>query len=152
MTNQQILTKAIEKAIANGWDISTANNFYTESQMGAKDFRVEVDNTDRGLAMMWSYDLIVQCSWTYRENKRITSHITESSYRHMNYDPLQLIFRHDFAKALWGDKPPKYTVVYEWAELDGLRKLKQAISTWEFHLQQMVIADDPIEYLGENIG
>jgi len=54
-----------------------------------------------------------------------------------------LIFSHDFAKALWGDEP--------WdalqGELDHVRSPK-----WMCRLQQMVIADDPIKYLGDNLG
>jgi hypothetical protein len=47
----------------------------------------------------------------------------------------KLIFNHDFAKALWGE--PK----------SG----KAVPSGWQQHLQQMVIAEDPIEYLGAHI-
>lgn len=48
-----------------------------------------------------------------------------------------LIYDHDFAKALWGEKNKNWP----------LYKIKD----FEFHLQQMVISDDPIKYLGENI-
>lgn len=36
---------------------------------------------------------------------------------------------------------------------DSKQKIKQAFAQrgWQYHLQQMVIADDPIKYLGENI-
>lgn len=40
-----------------------------------------------------------------------------------------IIYNHDFAKALWGEKP----------------------LGWRYHLQMMVVADDPIEYLGEHL-
>lgn len=59
-----------------------------------------------------------------------------------------LIFNHQFAQALWGYKLKKVEQVLTqeagqklWINLDG----------WQYHLQQMVIADDPIKYLGENI-
>lgn len=48
------------------------------------------------------------------------------------------IFNHDFAKALWGEHEPTDYGTGAW-------------QPWEYHLQQMVIAEDPIEYLGENI-
>lgn len=46
-----------------------------------------------------------------------------------------IIFNHDFAKALWGD-----------AE-HGQSQLEN----WQEHLQQMVIAEDPISYLGSHL-
>lgn len=55
--------------------------------------------------------------------------------------PEAFIYRHDFAKALWGDKP------YYRFDGDTLETPKQ----WQYHLQQMVISDDPIKYLGDNI-
>lgn len=52
-----------------------------------------------------------------------------------------IIFNHDFAKALWGDE-------MRWQE-DGENSRLQ--TNYKYHLQQMVIADDPIKYLGENL-
>ncbi len=56
--------------------------------------------------------------------------------------PHCMIFHHSFAKALWANEP-------------GVRIYGDAPvviqPAWSFHLQQMVIADDPIKYLGENI-
>ena len=49
-----------------------------------------------------------------------------------------IIFGKDFAKALWPSRKPVLATVRLQYE-------------WEKHLQQMVIADDPIKYLGENI-
>lgn len=63
-----------------------------------------------------------------------------------------LIFNHDFAKAIWVNSTLTNGQVYlqslwsaydEYPSFDG--------EPWQFHLQQMVIADDPIKYLGENI-
>lgn len=56
--------------------------------------------------------------------------------------PLNLIFNHEFAKALWGERETRH--------------MNQAFETitkrgWRDHLQEMVVADDPIKYLGENI-
>lgn len=63
-----------------------------------------------------------------------------------------VIFNHDFAKALWGAR---------WDEDRGCKVHASVHSPdsmgddyqdpWEYHLQQMVIADDPIKYLGENL-
>lgn len=51
----------------------------------------------------------------------------------------ELIFNHSFCKALWGEQPTR------------IPAYSDAMENWQFHLQKMVIADDPIKYLGENI-
>lgn len=53
--------------------------------------------------------------------------------------PEQLIYNHDFARALWGKEAP-----------NNYCKLTD-VDMWQYHLQQMVVADDPVAYLGENI-
>lgn len=52
----------------------------------------------------------------------------------------QLIFNHGFAKALWGYGKgiKQYDVVPD-------------IDAWQYHLQQMVIAEDSVKYLGDNL-
>lgn len=57
----------------------------------------------------------------------------------------------DFAKALWGDTETKRTIV--WAALgeNGEYQATHKLSDWKYYLQQMVIADDPIKYLGEHL-
>lgn len=57
------------------------------------------------------------------------------------YQPYErLIFNHDFAKSLWipGDET-----------LEGYTSEDNPL--WQVHLQMMVIADDPIKYLGEHL-
>lgn len=84
MTNQQILERAIAKAIDGGWE-------------------------------------------PYKPE-------TKSIYT-------WLIFNHKFCKALWGEEYPS--------------KVEAAINRdfpcWKRRLQEMVISEDPIAYLGEHI-
>lgn len=90
MTEQQILEKAIQKAIDGGWaDGETWLNF-----------------------TIWKAALPNVPSF---------------------------IFNHDFAKALWGE-----------GEIEENEHISIQ-DPWKIHLQQMVIADDPIAYLGENL-
>lgn len=58
-----------------------------------------------------------------------------------------LIFNHDFAKALWGESP-KYC---NSAAIGEPATQPIWLSSWKYNLQQMVISDDPIKYLGNNI-
>jgi hypothetical protein len=106
MDNQEILTKAIQKAIDGGWRSKHLNRLQL------------FDKTKMTTAV--KQELVAS-----------------------------LLFNHDFAKALWGDggrikKPvdyPNYSAKTRSVKIRG----------WQSHLQQMVIADDPIKYLGENI-
>lgn len=104
MTTAEILTKAIEKAIAGGWH----KNGYDTVVVGN---RLNI--------------------FFHNECKE---HRLEDFSK--DYSPADIIFNHDFAKALW---PGQITGPGFFGPL------------WYFHLQQMVIADDPIEYLGDNI-
>lgn len=93
-TNQQILEKAIQKAIENGWNTTHFSTLKAN-------YKHPEDSEFHDLLGDW----------------------------HM-ISPLDVIYGHDFAKALWQD--PDY-------------------GTWHHHLQNMVIADDPIAYLGDNL-
>lgn len=102
MTTQEILTKAIEKAIGGGW-----TNYGV-----LENVRIPIEALD---------DII------------LVELITDKYVRVVNYQ--FIIFNHDFAKALWGEG---------W-NFDSTQP------NWEYHLQTMVIADNPIKYLGKNI-
>lgn len=54
-----------------------------------------------------------------------------------------IIYNHDFAKALWGG--------CKFCNPSAGRFTKDHPNHWHYHLQQMVIADDPIKYLSENL-
>lgn len=124
MTNKEILEKAIRKAIEGGWDY-----------------------------LAWEYNdehgFTKKSHERYNENsgRFITDWQSEIPYPH-------LIYNHDFAKALWGTKHKSYAKVFqrvtngvdvETAVTNGM------LQAWQYHLQQMVIADDPIKYLEANI-
>lgn len=104
LSNQQILEKAISKAIDGGWTPTMQIN------------RLEV-----GLKQPWkTHDYMTSTGWWYTVN--------------------DLIFNHSFCKALWGEEN---FMRYDGDTLDPLKM-------WQYHLQQMVISEDPIKYLGEN--
>lgn len=66
-----------------------------------------------------------------------------AQYALMHGNVYSVIFNHDFAKALWGDE--------YWEEYTFNGEYATPKPTWALHLQQMVISEDPIKYLGENI-
>lgn len=55
----------------------------------------------------------------------------------------EIIFDHDFAKAVWPDVPI--------GMLNSQPVENTVFSSWKSRLQEMVIAEDPIKYLGDNI-
>lgn len=94
MTDQQIIEKAMEIALKNGWN----GNLKSIIIGKGKDARTATFN---------------------------------------------LICSHDFAKALWGIGSNGWDKINK----DG----KAYTDHWQYHLQQMVISDDPIKYLGETL-
>lgn len=60
----------------------------------------------------------------------------------------EIIYQHNFAKALWGERD---VIISRYVQGNGRQIYGKEIYGWEMHLQQMVIAPDPIEYLGEHI-
>lgn len=59
----------------------------------------------------------------------------------------EVIFDHDFAKGLWGND----TVPIKGEILGNEVNIALEAPSWAAHLQQMVIAEDPIAYLGEHL-
>lgn len=111
--SQEILTKAIEKAIAGG---------YTEY------------NGETSLYRHYGGD------WD-----SVASIMAEGNV----HDVEHIIYNHDFAKALWGED-----IIEWWGGEERMVKPDDLVigtPKWQYHLQQMVIVDDPIKYLGENL-
>ena len=65
--------------------------------------------------------------------------IVEGVIAHHNQfqNPIAIIFTHDFAKAFWGES--YYITSDEFEDNKGI--------AWQYHLQQMVIAEEPLKYL-----
>ena len=106
MTNQEILQKAIKKAIDGGWA-----------------------GTERLTPTGW-----LVCVRDYQKE--------------VNFNAF--IFNHEFAKALWGDRPV-ISVNTKGRDFVGFTDLPKSKPLWQHYLQQMVITSDPIKYLGDNL-
>lgn len=65
----------------------------------------------------------------------------------VNINYIELFFNHDFAKALWGEELVQNRD-YSKTITDDTDWI---VTSWQYHLMQMVISEDPIKYLGENI-
>lgn len=111
MTNQEILTKAIQKAIEGGWKQPDSLQFTDHSEY--------VIYNVNGLDDAWSVFKI-----------------------------RELLLNREFAKALWGEAPEECG-----CDCDGGPDYfdREEMPAWQYHLQQLVISEDPIKYLGENL-
>ena len=57
-------------------------------------------------------------------------------------EPCEYIFNHEFAKSLFGEDTIHVS-------LAGYHE--DSVPIWKYRLQEMVISDDPIKYLGANL-
>jgi hypothetical protein len=117
MTNEEILKAAIEKASSNGFHILSAVQAFDPGMVGLDWRQTAYD----------PYDLVVIINGELR--------------LHLN----DVIFSHDFAKAFWGEeKRPTFDDCKEC----GTRTMTDVGTYgWGHHLQQLVLEDDPIQYL-----
>lgn len=121
MTNKEILEKAIQKAIDGGYE---------------------------GWGWPSSQDLL---KWEWDDEDKVFSDGKGCDYESINLEAV--IFNHDFAKALWGEASTSDKL---WHKIEapmenGRDYLLHVMPSWQYHLQQMVISDDPIKYLGEHM-
>lgn len=133
MTNQQILEKAITKAIDGGWLPYFAG---FDKQMNAKTIRFIISE---GAQDVVRFDVVTK--------GRIYG---VSGY---SLDIATIIFNHDFAMALWGAGNTVRIPEFDDEDFDHYlgHEMHEGNEAWQFYLQQMVIAEDPIQYLGDNL-
>lgn len=110
MNKQQILEKAIQKAIDGGWKPGIIGDF-----MGVSTNVVSGERFG---------------TWKYKDINPYGLSVAG------------IIFNHDFAKALWSEGT---------GDIIFVRGKAAFTNGYRFHLQQMVIAKNPIKYLSENI-
>lgn len=121
MTDQQILEKAIQKAIDGGWLWKPFCGYgrSIESKNPSRTVLIECIEYDPGL---------------------------EEYSKDLNGKEYSLIFNHDFARALWSDAIAQFPV-----GISGDTIHLNNIENWKGHLANMVVADDPIKYLEQNV-
>lgn len=121
---QEILEKAIQKAIDCGWDIFGTENQQIDVFESTYEDREDDDNY-----------------YSDAPHDGLFLDIRRNGYFSVN----DVIFNHDFAKALWGNnEDDRMTII-------GETDWRKWPLPWQYHLQQIVIAEDPIKYLEENM-
>ena len=125
MTDQEILQKSIEKieikSIISGYEI---DKWKIISPMG-KDIYLS--------AFVWA-----------RDSTRFDA---DHTYEIKIYWQ-QIIFGHNFAKFFFGEKPQKvYGGIWNTYSKKPTTVQLHEVPVWQYHLQQMVISEEPIKYL-----
>ena len=119
MTNETILKKAIEKVVGNGFEISQC-----------------------------AFDYLMYFETFEKENNVLDYFFQQRKY-------YELIFSHSFAKAYWGEHRVRY-YNREFKDIskndydhiaEHLRGSEVANRGFKHHLQQMVLEENPLQYL-----
>jgi len=119
MTNEQILKKAIEGVMKNGYKLVDEN----------ENWKIDVNQPDKE-----NKDPI---PWIVRSWKN------EDEIIH----PFDIIFSHDFAKAFWGEEkvPTSDNLIMEKnGTIKGNISYRPA---WKAHIQRMVLEKEPLKYI-----
>jgi hypothetical protein len=130
MTEQETIQKIIEKAVARGWD-------------------------------MFGYRTRAETVWNICWPTIIIQNVDEdgNGIEIDNFRLPEVIFSHAFAKAFWGDEnkfaASSYETTGEQDSEDGHylynggidNSLDKIIPAWQWHLQQMVVEEQPLRYL-----
>lgn len=127
MTNEEILEKAIEKALKNGSDFSELITYKRQDIRFGKIY-VGVGK------LLGETKIVVKSSFPSGE--------FEPEVKTILFDYEPFIFSHDFAKAFW------FGIMTTGVEnLSSTNRTVEFEKAWQFHLQQMVLEEDPIKYL-----
>lgn len=124
MTNEEILRAAIEKAVKKGYDLN---------KIVGEEGEIDLSITN--------FDEVFL--------HRRFSGMSKDVY----LDSFTIVFSHDFAKAFWGEDPfSEFRVEYRSMKVtDEKYQGWEKLETWQYHLQQMVLEEDPIKYLEQFI-
>lgn len=130
MTRQEILTEALKKAIKNGFDILHGDDKLVKWRViGGLDIYLSIFNHHKDISVFITYE--------------------------RKYKTEEIIFSHPFAKAFWGNKNWYMTDAGHWYEQDEDYRegdfYPDELEAWEYHLQQMVLKEDPLRYLEQFI-
>ena len=131
------------KLKAESQDEGAKSSSMTSSQVLEKAIQKAIDGG-------WEHETVIPWRDGYGVQKlKSIEHLKE-------YDVEHIIFNHQFAKALWwkkGKAKMYYNYPINWGLFkdDELQTTTALLEEWQYHLQQMVIADDLIEYLEKAI-
>jgi len=120
MTNEEILKKAIEKAVENGYKLPN-------------DWELFKDEEHLWGWHVADYDGERDCTISVNIEKEVNT----------------FIFDHEFVKAFWGEKlKEKGKPIFNDDGIEiGWKGNGEFYFVWQYHLQTMVIEKEPLKYL-----
>ena len=119
MKREEILKKAIERAVKNGFD------FFRHYDIKY----LEVVRINYPAYPVHGCD----ADFKFNDGKTTAT---------FNYSIDRILFNHDFAKAFWGKE--------KWKPCEsGARDSMCVNKGWQYHIQQLAIAEDRLEYIAE---
>ena len=136
MTDEQILKKAIERAIENGFE-----PFWWDEE-GLEIKRFEYDDLN---------EIEIWIGYTFEYNEDGDNPKEWDKYM---LNIFELIFSHSFAKAFWGEE---IIETYGWDKGNHDDNTERELAyfcytykkpAWKHHLQQMVLEEKPLKYIG----
>lgn len=128
--NREVLDKAIMKAIANGW----------KGVIEALEWHNKVFYYPNGEELL---------TWNWDDNKQVFHDGEFDDYEEVRIEAI--LYDHDFAKALWGSGKTVYRAEVFESPIEGEAGYDEYCEAWEYHLREMVISEDPIEYLAKTL-
>lgn len=171
MSKKEILEKAIQKAIDGGWRLwDKTDNYYQcgkcKQVASFTEFNGQYHDDDGGkwhhktkLPNLFEHEGQWLLGWT-NENM---------DFETLTFGVNDIIFNHDFATSLWGNA--LISTIIDGSDLAVENRLFMGgelgypnykgsgdepyigfkTAAWQYHLQMMVVAHDPIKYLEEHI-
>jgi hypothetical protein len=106
---------------------------------------------DHKLTLERAITIAIKNGWQLPDWAQGPTHLAVASL--MQGTKLEIIYNHGFAKSLWGTAQ-EYCIACERSHSysgDCDAGCGNCTQAWAFHLQQMVIAEDPLLYLSQNL-
>ena len=135
MKDEEILEKAIEKAVGNGWD--ELDRDADKIPFGG------VDKKGKYAGKYLKYKTVSRVRYLYENVYSVIFKSKCGDELDFFFHPFQYIFSHDFAKAFFGEK-------MIWKGIPtvfGNGVVNYGLPAWQFHLRDMVIEKEPLKYL-----
>lgn len=156
MTDQEILTKAIDKARSNGWENKTwvSVTIGAQYEVGSISVKHTSEYTWRDYAPIIFQKSFCKALWGDYKDAQYDTH--DSLENDKDTPPLPSTYSSD-VHFKWLDKYAvcrkcsKSLRTYDQRKSDCGEPLEKGSMGWNYHLQRMVISEDPIKYLEENM-
>lgn len=127
MTNKEVFKRALKKARKNGLEFKTIIN---------------------GIKFEFGDPIYLIEDISIKFKKLVYVQVDNLTYTYIGLE--SIIFSHDFAKAFWGEERICDNCGYLYEQCHGACRIDSVVTdtvNWRYHLQEMVLEKNPLEYL-----